>query len=61
MRGFRYILCAMGFHKWEYEHIGGPRENRTCVRCGREEMNVYDMSYGDIYWTPGRWPKEEQP
>lgn len=60
MTWYTRLLCATGFHKWLYEHIGGPRKNRTCVRCGREEMNMYDMSYGDTYWTLGRWPKEKK-
>jgi hypothetical protein len=51
----RKLLCRLGFHDWEYTHVSGPRENRKCRRCGRQEQNMYDMAYGDTYWTLGKW------
>lgn len=49
------LKCLFGFHRWATTYQNGPKQDRICTRCGREEHTVYDMSRGDTYWAEGSY------
>ena len=57
MKVFKYFICFLRLHKWEYEgyylHKSNPDtwrvSKRHCKRCGKKEELYYDI-YDGRYW-----------
>jgi len=55
---FRTILCLIGFHNWKITFFDGPKQERKCNCCPKEQHTTYDMAYGETTWTHGlHWSK----
>jgi len=54
MKNKKPLLCYLGYHIWEITYIKGPKRERTCKICNKIQSTMYDMSYGETYWTNGR-------
>lgn len=55
MKSIARLLCAIGLHRWEYEHDkehGGKPVFRHCARCGKRQHWNYDAARtrGVIIW-----------
>jgi hypothetical protein len=40
------FLCLIGIHRWQYK-----KRSRVCCKCKLVEDEIYDMSYGGIYYA----------